>query len=172
METWNQRLAQALAESEFTPNALAKKLRVSAPTVSAWIGAGSIKPARDIRANHLFDVCALLNVRPEWVLYRRNPKRIESKDASGIPQKSEVYPDVAATDDDVKNWHTPTAKELKQEITAALGSEGVSNELLMAVCLMLRAGQRAPVRGDQHHTKTVKREHGHAGRRKAGGTSG
>ncbi|CAG4900582.1 hypothetical protein [Paraburkholderia saeva] len=73
MDTWNQRLAYALAQSEYTANGLAAALGLKAPSISAWIGAGSITPARDIKADNLLRVCELLNVRPEWVLFGKLP---------------------------------------------------------------------------------------------------
>lgn len=92
MKTWNQRLRDALAESEEyqgNANRFAGDLGVSAPTVAAWIGAGNIKPAQDIRAAHLINACCRLHVTPEWILFGRKPK-----DAVGII----VNPDENVTD--------------------------------------------------------------------------
>lgn len=75
MEKWNDRLAAALAESHYNANQLAKELKVSAPTVSAWIGAAGITPARDIKGENLLLVCRLLNVRPEWLMFREGQMR-------------------------------------------------------------------------------------------------
>lgn len=75
MDTWNKRLAAALAESEYTPNALATALGVSAPSISAWIGAGTITPARNLTADNAIRVCKLLNIRPEWLLFREGAMR-------------------------------------------------------------------------------------------------
>lgn len=79
METWNQRLALALAEKierdeNYSPSRLAKEVGVSAPTVASWIGAKNITPAININAENLFKACECLGVRPEWVLFRRGPK--------------------------------------------------------------------------------------------------
>jgi hypothetical protein len=75
MDTWNTRLAAALAESDYSPNALATALGVSAPSVSAWIGAGTITPARNLTADNAIRVCQLLKIRPEWLLFREGPMR-------------------------------------------------------------------------------------------------
>lgn len=75
MDTWNTRLAKALAESDYTANALATALGVSAPTVSAWIGAGTITPARNITGENTIRVCQLLDIRPEWLLFREGAMR-------------------------------------------------------------------------------------------------
>lgn len=75
MRTWNERLAYALAESDLNANKLRLELGVSAPTVSAWIGAGTIKPAENITGENLLKVCRLLNVRPEWLLFREGQMR-------------------------------------------------------------------------------------------------
>lgn len=75
MNTWNQRFATALAESEYTPNALATAMGVSAPTVSAWIAAGTIAPARNITAENALRACQLLKIRLEWLLFREGPMR-------------------------------------------------------------------------------------------------
>ncbi|MFD1558320.1 hypothetical protein ACFSHT_22265 [Paraburkholderia silviterrae] len=91
MKTWNQRLKDALAESEEyqgNANRFAGDLGVSAPTVAAWIAAGNIKPAQDIRAAHLINACGRLHVTPEWILFGRAPKN-----ASGIV----VNPDANVT---------------------------------------------------------------------------
>lgn len=167
MDTWNKRLAQAVAESKYTPNGLASELNVSAPTVAAWIGAAKIKPAQDITANNLFRVCKLLDVRPEWILFRRPPKKSGTELSAQIGgSEAHVYPDVTTPRDAVKSEQIPTALQMKQEINTALGTEGLSDELLYAVCLMIRAGTQAPVQGDQHHTKRVRRKNGHSSARK------
>lgn len=75
METWNQRFARALAESEYNMNKLRLELGVSAPTVSGWAAAGGIKPIENISGENLLKVCRLLNVRPEWLLFREGPMR-------------------------------------------------------------------------------------------------
>jgi hypothetical protein len=41
---------------------------------------------------------------------------------------------------------------------------------LNALAWMIRAGKRAPVRGDQHHTKTVKLKHARSTSGRATGT--
>lgn len=75
METWNERLALALAESEYNQNSLSVVLKVAAPTVAAWVAAGSIKPAANINGENLLKVSRLLNIRPEWLLFREGPMR-------------------------------------------------------------------------------------------------
>jgi transcriptional regulator with XRE-family HTH domain len=80
MDTWNKRLATALAESDYTANALANAMGVSAPTVSAWIGAGTITPARNLTAENAIRVCQLLNIRPEWLLFREGSMRPTDQD--------------------------------------------------------------------------------------------
>lgn len=171
METWNQRLAQAVADSGRTPNSIAVELKIAAPTLAAWIGAANIKPAQDINANNLFRVCALLGVRPEWVLYRRGPKR-EGTPLTAVPANTEAggYPNVESGKHDVKLLNIPATEEMKQEITTALGTEELTEAVLLAVCLMIRAGLQAPARGDQHHTKRVTRKHGRTGGRKSAGS--
>lgn len=78
LDTWNARMAKAIAESKYKPNALATAVGASAPTVSAWIGAGSIAPAKDIKGDNLLRACELLNVRPEWVMFGWLPMRPQS----------------------------------------------------------------------------------------------
>lgn len=75
MDTWNKRMARALADSGYTPNSFAVALKVSAPTVSAWIGAGTITPAEHIKGDHLLRACALLGISPRWLLYKQGPMR-------------------------------------------------------------------------------------------------
>ncbi|NIF51432.1 helix-turn-helix transcriptional regulator [Burkholderia sp. Ax-1724] len=175
METWNKRLAQALEESDYTANRLAGIIGVSAPTVSAWIGSGKIAPAQDITANNLWRVCDLLNVRPEWVLYRRMPKVLRANSDQGLTAKkdaseADVYHDSLQTPNSVKDTTTADADQLKELIVQAVTGEGLSNELLNAIAWMIRAGSNTPVRGDQHHTKTVKLKHARPAPRKATGT--
>ena len=47
---------------------------MSAPTFSAWVGAGALKPSDTIGAHRLFSVCRELGVCVEWVLYGELPK--------------------------------------------------------------------------------------------------
>lgn len=75
METWNERLARALAESEYNPHQLAQTLRLKTPSISAWLGAGTIQPAKNITGENLLRVCQLLNIRPEWLMFREGPMR-------------------------------------------------------------------------------------------------
>lgn len=77
MDTWNKRLALALEQSPYNANALAMALGVAAPSLSAWIGAGTITPAKDIKAENLLRACELLGVRPEWVLFGKLPIKRE-----------------------------------------------------------------------------------------------
>lgn len=78
MDTWNKRLAAALAQSQYTPNSLATALGVAAPSLSAWIAAGTITPAKDIKAENLLRACEFLGVRPEWVMFGKLPMKRES----------------------------------------------------------------------------------------------
>lgn len=96
METWNERFKEALEGSEYTANALARKLSVSAPTVSAWAAMAGVNPAKNITAENLLKACDLLGVRPDWVLWKRGAKL--KKDGEGITAKTAdfeapVYPD-------------------------------------------------------------------------------
>lgn len=75
MNTWNERLAHALAESDYNPNRISVELKVAAPTVAAWIGAGTIKPAANITGENLLKVCRLLKIRPEWLMFKEGPMR-------------------------------------------------------------------------------------------------
>jgi DNA-binding Xre family transcriptional regulator len=80
METWNERLAKALRESEYNPHQLAQELKVASPTVSAWLASGSIQPAKNITGENLLKVCELLNIRPEWLMFKKGAMRpISSK---------------------------------------------------------------------------------------------
>jgi len=80
METWNNRLLKALEESTFNKNSLAERVGVSAPTVSAWVGAAGINPAKTIAGDNLLKVCRALNIRPEWLMFREGPMRASSVD--------------------------------------------------------------------------------------------
>lgn len=75
MKTWNERIAKAIAESDYRPQQIAKELKVSPPTVAAWIGAASIRPAKNITGENLLQVCRLLDVRPEWIIFGEGTMR-------------------------------------------------------------------------------------------------
>lgn len=75
METWNERLAKALKESEYNPHQLAQALGVKTPSVSAWLGSGTIQPAKNITGENLLRVCELLNIRPEWLMFKKGAMR-------------------------------------------------------------------------------------------------
>lgn len=80
MRTWNERIALAIDESPFRREQVAKELGVSPPTVAAWVGAASIRPAKTIAGDNLLKVCDLLNVRPEWLMFERGPMRPAKSD--------------------------------------------------------------------------------------------
>ncbi|TCK87331.1 helix-turn-helix domain-containing protein [Paraburkholderia sp. BL9I2N2] len=82
METWNTRLAKALAESEYKPHQLAQALGVKTPSVSAWLGAATIQPAKNITGENLLRVCKLLNIRPEWLMFKEGAMRPSSSKLS------------------------------------------------------------------------------------------
>lgn len=89
MKTWNERLARAVAESDYRPQQIAKELNVSPPTVAAWIGAASIRPAKNITGENLLQVCRLLEIRPEWLMFEEGPMRSE-KSARFSPEMAQV----------------------------------------------------------------------------------
>lgn len=97
MKTWNERLARAVAESEYRPQQIAKKLNVSAPTVAAWIGAASIRPAKNITGENLLQVCELLGIRPEWLMFEEGAMR-PPKDAKISPEMAQVLAALAEID--------------------------------------------------------------------------
>jgi hypothetical protein len=75
MTTWNERLAQALAASEYKPHQFAQALGLKTPSISAWIAAGSIAPAKNLTGENLLRVCKLLEIRPEWLMFNEGPMR-------------------------------------------------------------------------------------------------
>lgn len=75
MTTWNERLAQALAASEYKPHQFAQALGLKTPSISAWIAAGTIAPAKNITGENLLRVCKLLEIRPEWLMFDKGPMR-------------------------------------------------------------------------------------------------
>jgi hypothetical protein len=88
METWNDRLAHAIRESDFKPHQLAQALNIKTPSLSAWIGAGSIQPAKNLTGENLIRVCQLLDIRPEWLMFREGAMR--------PPKKTTITPEMAA----------------------------------------------------------------------------
>lgn len=97
MKTWNDRLARAVAESDYRPQQIAKELNVSPPTVAAWIGAASIRPAKNITGENLLQVCRLLGIRPEWLMFEEGPMRPE-KSANISPEMAQVLAELADID--------------------------------------------------------------------------
>lgn len=89
MRTWNERIASAIAESEYRPQSIAKELGVSPPTVAAWMGAASIRPAKNITGENLLQVCRLLDIRPEWLMFAEEPKR-PTQSAKISPQMAQA----------------------------------------------------------------------------------
>lgn len=75
MNTWNSRLAEALAQSSYNPHSFAKEMGVSAPTVSGWIGAANIKPTEHIKSELMLRACGLLKIRPQWLIFNEGPMR-------------------------------------------------------------------------------------------------
>lgn len=97
MKTWNDRLARAVAESDYRPQQIAKELNVSPPTVAAWIGAASIRPAKNITGENLLQVCRLLGIRPEWLMFEEGPMRPE-KSANISSEMAQVLAELAEID--------------------------------------------------------------------------
>lgn len=112
----------------------------------------------------LLRLCSVLDQKPEVI----SPRLIrqffgpEGPRFTAIVQNSEVdvYHDSLQTPDSVKSTGAADATQLKEQILKAVSDEGLSNELLNAIAWMIRAAANVPVRGDQHHTKTVKLKHG------------
>lgn len=95
--TWNERLARAIAESDYRPQQIAKELNVSPPTVAAWIGAASIRPAKNITGENLLQVCRLLEIRPEWLMFDEGPMR-PTKSTKISPEMAQVLAALADID--------------------------------------------------------------------------
>jgi DNA-binding Xre family transcriptional regulator len=102
MDTWNSRLAAALKESEYNAHQLAQAMGLKAPSVSAWIGAGTIQPAKNITGENLLRVCQLLNVRPEWVMFKEGPMRPPSR----LTLSNEMLSVIAALEEIDRNGGT------------------------------------------------------------------
>ena len=89
MKTWNERFAKAVADSDYNREQIAKLIGASSPTVAAWIGAGSLRPAQNITGENLLKVCRLLDVRPEWLIFGEGSMRPE-KSAKISPEMAQV----------------------------------------------------------------------------------
>ncbi|WP_110855992.1 helix-turn-helix domain-containing protein [Paraburkholderia silvatlantica] len=169
MKTWNQRLAEVVAESGISKNSLAKELGVSAPTLQSWIGGSGAPIAANITAENLLRICDRFNVRPEWLIRGREPKT--RGELTGIPGATlgGTYPGLGAPTDQVTIGNAADAEEMKRQIMQALAGEALSDELLVALAWMIRAGTQTHVQGDQHHERTVNIKHGRgAAQRKTG----
>lgn len=115
MKTWNERLSQALAESEEyqgNVNRFAGDIGVSAPSVAAWIGAGTITPAKDIKAVYLIKACSLLHTRPEWILFGSGQKY-----ATESPNNVGVNPEANVTDPNSDKGNPGIIKRLQDVLT-------------------------------------------------------
>jgi hypothetical protein len=75
MKTWNERLAYSMELAGVNPHTLSTRCGVGQSTVSAWLGAGKLKPSADIRATTMMQVCKVLDVRPEWLMLGTPPMR-------------------------------------------------------------------------------------------------
>lgn len=73
METWNERLKQAVEKTGKNGNQIAVALKIAGSSVQAWLGAGTIAPAQDIKGEKLIRLCQFLGIRPEWLLFKEGP---------------------------------------------------------------------------------------------------
>lgn len=126
MKTWNQRLAEALRDSpdyQGNVNRFAGAVGVSAPSVAAWVGAGTITPARDIKAAYLIEACRLLHVTPEWILFGRGPRSAETLGAfpNANVLGSESSTQIASLISRLQNLHT----EVEEILSFAKGIPSV-----------------------------------------------
>jgi DNA-binding Xre family transcriptional regulator len=180
MKTWNERFAEVLAESGMKKSALATTLGVSAPTVQAWVGAPGVAPAVNITGENLLKVCRLLHVNPEWLILARGPKRdagsaSDAKRHEGRVTAHEPRPKAdqrisaealqlgsLVAENGAKNLDAATVGQLKQEIVQAVADGHLSNELLVAITWMIRAGSHRSVQRKQHRNGTDKSKPDHA----------
>ncbi|MFK3846637.1 XRE family transcriptional regulator [Stenotrophomonas sp. NPDC078853] len=72
--TFSQRMAAALAESQLTVRRLAELAKTSPGQVSQWQTEGKVQP-ENVKADVLERICAVLQVRPRWMLYGEDPMR-------------------------------------------------------------------------------------------------
>lgn len=73
MNTWNERLQQAIEDSGLKKSAFAKKVGVSPPTVTDWIS-GEIKT---ISAPNAERVAAALSLNTKWLVSGKGPKHVD-----------------------------------------------------------------------------------------------
>lgn len=69
MQTWNERLAEAIEDAQVSKNSLAERIGVTLPTLLAWVGAGHIKPTKKLAAEQLYKLCDALQISAEWLLF-------------------------------------------------------------------------------------------------------
>ena len=62
---WNERLRQARTANHMTKSEMARKLGVSAPTVTQW-EAGTIA---SLSGKNMANICQLLGISAEWLLH-------------------------------------------------------------------------------------------------------
>lgn len=88
MKTWNQRLKNALdLDSDLNQNTLAVAVGVKPPTVTDWLN-GKIK---SLTAENAHAICAVLNIRMEWLLKGKLPMRPGGKeDKSQLERRGKV----------------------------------------------------------------------------------
>lgn len=75
MQTWNERFAEALAESGIGLAEFSRRADLSHVAALRWIGTPSMKPAQEAYASSLLRACRALDVRVEWILEGELPKR-------------------------------------------------------------------------------------------------
>lgn len=90
MTTWNERLSKAMGESHYKPHQFAQALGLKTPSISSWIGAGSLPPAKNLTGENLLRVCKLLNIRPEWLMFNEGPMRPPPKHGLS-PEMQEIF---------------------------------------------------------------------------------
>lgn len=68
---WNQRLTQAREAKNLSKSALARLLKISAPTMTHW-ESGEIE---SIKGENLMRLCRALDITEEWLMNGKEPMR-------------------------------------------------------------------------------------------------
>jgi hypothetical protein len=74
-QTWNARLAEAMGDKNVSLAELSAAVGAAHTSVMAWLGSGAVKPAADIRSSYALRACEFLDIRIEWLILGKLPKR-------------------------------------------------------------------------------------------------
>lgn len=142
MNTWHTRLTHAREARGLEKAEFARRVGVSAPTVTDW-ESGKI---RKLEAGNMLNICAVLSIRPEWLL-RGKGSMDPGRDPAGEPQGAatqgcdEVPQEVRTLEVDTRQLPWPLRGDVEEAVRAASAGDISWEDVRVAFAAALAAAR-------------------------------